>query len=38
MFLEEKSALELENIQKQLAYPVEGALSIGEIASDCTGN
>lgn len=37
MFLEEKFNEELENIQNNLQYPVEGALSIGEISSNKNG-
>ena len=33
MFLEERFSEELGNIQDKLAYPVEGALSIGEVSS-----
>ncbi|MBC9784068.1 FIST C-terminal domain-containing protein [Heliobacterium chlorum] len=37
MFLEERFDSELSNIQAYLKYPVEGALSIGEIASRKNG-
>lgn len=37
MFMEEKFSVELNNIQSRLTYPVEGALSIGEIASQSGG-
>ncbi len=37
MFLEDDFEQELENIQNNLAFPVEGALSIGEIASKTDG-
>lgn len=37
MFLEEKFDNEISNIQKRLNYMVEGALSIGEIASAANG-
>ncbi len=38
MFLEDKFDLELYNIQRLIKYPVEGALSIGEIASQENGS
>ena len=37
MFLEDRFPEELKNIQDKLAYPVEGALSIGEVSSLDTG-
>lgn len=37
MYLEERFDEELNNIQSKLAFPVEGALSIGEIASQKNG-
>lgn len=38
MFLEERFDEELKNIQSKFKYPVEGALSIGEIASSRNGD
>jgi hypothetical protein len=38
MFLGERFEEELSNIQNKMEYPVEGALSIGEIASQRNGN
>lgn len=37
MFLEERFEEELQNIQAKMKYPVEGALSFGEIASKRNG-
>jgi len=37
MFLEDKFSEELNNIQKTLRFPLEGALSIGEIATKRNG-
>ena len=37
MFLEDRFEEELENIQSKLDYPLEGVLSIGEIASNSNG-
>jgi Uncharacterized conserved protein len=37
MFLEERFEEELKNIQNKLSFTVEGALSIGEIASESNG-
>ena len=37
MFMDDKFDLELCNIQSLLEYPIEGALSIGEIASQTSG-
>lgn len=37
MFLEERFEEELKNIQNKLSFTVEGALSIGEIASENSG-
>lgn len=38
MFLEERFTEELNNIQKQVSYILEGALSIGEIATNPDGH
>ncbi|MBM7867243.1 FIST domain-containing protein [Heliobacterium gestii] len=38
MFLEDRFDEELANIQRRLCYPLEGALSIGEIASRSNGD
>lgn len=37
MFLDDRFEEELNNIQNKLQYPVEGALSIGEISSNAKG-
>jgi len=37
MFMEDRFEEELYNIQSKLAYPIEGGLSIGEIASQKNG-